>query len=158
MDRDVPRAGEPKLIFPALAPLHAWTRDLSYLLIRLTVGGILRAHGIAKLMGPGVTAFAAGSLARRGIEPSLLFAYVIFFNETIGAMCLMLGLFTRVVGAIIAVELAIITFVAHFPNGFIFSNAGGGWEFPLMWGLIVFAISLRGGGPYSLDRLIGREI
>jgi hypothetical protein len=55
-------------------------------------------------------------------------------------------------------EFGTITFVAHFPNGFGFSNPGSGWEYPLTWGLIVFAVSLRGGGPYSLDRLIGREI
>jgi hypothetical protein len=26
---------------------------------------------------------------------------------------------------------------------------------PLFWGLIMFAIALRGGGPYSLDRRLG---
>jgi putative oxidoreductase len=151
-------AGEPRLIIPALAPLYARVRDLSWLLIRLAVGGNLLVHGINKLMGPGVVAFANGSLARRGIEPSLPLAYVVFFNETVGAICLMLGLFTRVIAAMIAVEFALITFVAHWPNGYGFSSPGGGWEFPLMWGLIVFAISLRGGGPYSLDRKLGREI
>jgi putative oxidoreductase len=150
-------AGEPRLIIPALAPFHDRARDLSWLLIRLTVGGTLLVHGINKLMGPGVAAFASGSLARRGLEPSLPLAYVVFFNETIGAICLMLGLFTRVIAAIIAVEFAVITFV-HWPNGYGFSKPGGGWEFPLMWGLIIFALSLRGGGPYSLDRKLGREI
>jgi putative oxidoreductase len=70
----------------------------------------------------------------------------------------MLGLLTRIVGAMIAIEFLVITFVAHFHNGFGFSNPGGGWEYPLLWGLVIFAISLRGGGPYSLDRMIGREI
>jgi putative oxidoreductase len=148
---------EPALIVPALAPFYEWVRDLSWLLIRITVGGILLVHGIVKVTGPGVVAFAGG-LAHRGIEPSLLFAYVIFFNETIGAICLMLGLFTRVIAAIIAVEFAVITFVVHFPNGFGFTRPGGGWEYPLMWGLIIFAISLRGGGPYSLDRVLGKEV
>jgi putative oxidoreductase len=150
--------GEPKLIIPALAPFYARVRDLSYLLIRLTVGGQLLVHGIVKLMGPGVAAFAAGSMARRGIEPALPFAYIVFFNETVGAVCLMLGLFTRVIAAIIAVEFLIVTFVAHFHNGYGFASPGGGWEYPLMWGLIIFAVSLRGGGPYSLDRVIGREV
>jgi hypothetical protein len=27
-----------------------------------------------------------------------------------------------------------------------------------MWGLIMLAIALRGGGPYSLDRRIGKEL
>ena len=149
---------EPALIFPSLAGFYDLVGELSWPLIRLTAGGILLVHGIVKLMGPGVTAFAAGSLARRGIEPSLVFAYVIFFNETLGALFLMLGLFTRIVAASIAIEFAVITFFAHFNNGFAFSSPGGGWEYPLMWGLIVFAIALKGGGPYSLDRAIGKEV
>ena len=150
-------AGEPDLVFPALAPFYAWVRNLSYLLMRLTVGGILLVHGIVKVMGPGVTGVAAG-LAKRGLEPSLPFAYLIIFNETIGAICLVLGLFTRPIAASIAIEFLVITFVAHFPNGFAFSSPGGGWEYPFMWGVLVFAIALRGGGPYSLDRKLGKEI
>ena len=148
---------EPRLVIPALAPFYSWVTELSYPLMRITVGGILLVHGIVKVMGPGITGFAAG-LARRGLEPSLALAYLIFFNETLGAICLMLGLFTRPIAASIAIEFAVITFVAHFKNGFGFSNPGGGWEYPFLWGLIIFAIALRGGGPYSLDRKIGREI
>ena len=156
-DQLITPSGEPKLVFPGLAPFYALVRDLSYLLIRVTVGGQLLVHGIIKLMGPGVTAFAGG-LARRGIEPSVPLAYIVFFNETVGAVCLILGLFTRVVAAMIAVEFLLITFVVHFHNGYGFSSPGGGWEYPFMWGIIIFAISLRGGGPYSLDRVIGKEV
>jgi putative oxidoreductase len=31
-------------------------------------------------------------------------------------------------------------------------------EYPLLWGVVMLAIALHGGGPYSLDRKIGREI
>jgi putative oxidoreductase len=151
-------SGEPKLIIPALAPLYGQTRDLSWLIIRLAAGGDLLVHGIVKLMGPGVAAFATGSLARRGIEPALAMAYIVFFLETVGAVMIITGLLTRVMAAIIAVEFAIITFVAHYPNGYAFARPGGGWEFPFMWGILFFAIALRGGGPYSLDRKIGWEI
>jgi putative oxidoreductase len=70
---------------------------------------------------------------------------------------LVLGLLTRPIAASIAIEFAIITFVAHFHN-FAFTSPGGGWEYPLLWGLMVFAIALRGGGPYSLGRRLGKEI
>jgi putative oxidoreductase len=148
---------EPKLVFSRLAPFYARVRDLSYLLIRVTVGGQLLVHGIVKLMGPGVMAFAAGSLARRGIEPSVPLAFIVFFNETVGAVCLIFGLFTRLIAPIIAVQFLVITIV-HFHNGYSFTSPGGGWEYPLLWGLIIFAVSLRGGGPYSLDRVIGKEV
>ena len=151
-------AGEPRLVIPALEPFYAWGRDLSWPVIRLTVGGTLLVHGINKLMGAGVAAFASGSLAKRGIEPALPLAYVVFLLETVGAVMIMLGLFTRVFAAAIAIEFVIIVFVAHWPMGYGWSNPRGGWEYPLLWGLIFFAISLRGGGPYSLDRLLGREV
>jgi uncharacterized membrane protein YphA (DoxX/SURF4 family) len=31
-------------------------------------------------------------------------------------------------------------------------------EGTLIWGIVMFAIALRGGGPYSLDRKIGKEL
>jgi putative oxidoreductase len=80
----------------------------------------------------------------------------VFFLETIGAVLLMLGLFTRFIAAAVAIQFAVITFVAHCPAGF--AAGRGGWEYPLFWGLIVFAIALRGGGPYSLDRKLGWEL
>ena len=156
-------AREPKLIIPALASFYAQTRDLSWLVIRLTAGGMLLVHGIMKVMPmseKGITAtieaFAAGSMARRGIEPAIVAAYAVILLETIGAVLIMLGLFTRFIAAAAAIQFAVITFVAHFPLGFTWSK--GGWEYPLFWGLIIFAITLRGGGPYSLDRKLGWEL
>ncbi len=151
-------AEEPRPLIPALAPIYAQARDLSYLVIRLTAGGMLLVHGISKLMNITVATFAANSLARRGIEPSLPLAYVVFFLETVGAVCIMLGLFTRVFAAAIGIQFLVITFVAHWPQGFGWSNPRGGWEYPLFWGLIILAIGLRGGGPYSLDRKLGWEL
>jgi putative oxidoreductase len=144
-------AGEPRPIIPPLAGFYSHARDLSWLVVRLTAGGMLLVHGIMKVMPMAekgftatIEAFAAGSMARRGIEPALAAAYVVFFLETIGAVLIMLGLFTRFIAAALAVEFAIITFVAHWPQGFTWSR--GGWEYPLFWGLIMFAIALRGGG------------
>jgi len=155
--------GEPKPLIPAMAGIYVHCRDLAWLVVRLTAGGMLLVHGIMKLMNvadkgfeAAITGFASGALARRGIEPALALAYIVFFIETVGAVMIILGLFTRFFAAAAAIEFAVITFVAHWPLGFSFSK--GGWEFPLFWGLILFAIALRGGGPYSLDRKIGREL
>ncbi|HWE72404.1 MAG TPA: DoxX family protein [Stellaceae bacterium] len=67
-----------------------------------------------------------------------------------------IGFFTRFFAAACAIDLAVITFDVLWPKGFVWSQ--GGYEFMLMWGLIMFAIALRGGGPYSVDRWIGREL
>jgi putative oxidoreductase len=162
---DAVPVGEPRPVIPSLASFYRHTRDLAWLLVRLTAGGMLLVHGIPKvipIMEKGlratIEAFAAGSLARRGIEPAVPFAYVIFAIETVGAVLIMLGLFTRFAAAAAAIELAVITFVASWPNGFAWTSPRGGWEYPLFWGLILFAIALRGGGPYSLDRKLRWEL
>ena len=149
---------DPRPVFSGLAPLYAQSSDLSYLIVRLTAGGMLLVHGITKLTTATIAGFAANSLARRGIEPALPLAYVVWFLETIGAICIILGLFTRVFAAAIGVQFLIITFHAHWGPGFGWSRPGGGWEYPLFWGLMWVAIGLRGGGPYSLDRKIGKEL
>jgi putative oxidoreductase len=145
------RAGsEPKLLFPGLAGFYAAVSDLSYPLIRIVVGGCLIYHGWAKVQA-GITPIAA-SMAKNGFVPGIAFGYAAIFLETVGAVCIMLGLFTRFFAAAIAIEMALITFVVQMPNGF------GRMELPFMWGLVMFAIALRGGGPYSLDRKIGTEL
>ncbi len=143
-----------RLIIPALRSFYDWAAEVSWLIIRLTAGLMLLPHGIPKVFDQGIAAFAAAGLARRGIEPSLPLAYVIVFNETIGAVMLAAGLLTRLVAASIAIEMAVIASL-YVPK---FGWTGPGYEYVLMWGLITFAIALRGGGPYSLDRKLGWEI
>ena len=149
---------EPRPMIPALAPFYDNVRDFSWLLVRCTAGGFLLIHGIQKLTGNSIAAFAANSLARRGIEPSVPLAYAVFFLETVGALCIMFGLFTRFFAAAIGVQFLVIVFIAHWAPGFPWNRPGGGWEYPAFWGLIIVAIGLRGGGPYSLDRKLGREL
>ena len=54
-------------------------------------------------------------------------------------------------------------FTVHLGNGFFWTarNAEGaitpGYEYPLLWAILMFAIFLRGGGEKSLDAAIGRE-
>ena len=145
---------EPRPLIPALAPFYAHTADLSWLIVRATVGLMLLPHGIPKVFQQGVAAFAAAGLARRGIEPALPLAYGVAFLETVGGLCVALGLLTRVFAAAIAIEMAVITYV-YLPK---FGWTGPGYEYTLMWGLIMLAVALRGGGPYSLDRRLGREL
>jgi len=149
--RAMERAGsEPKLIFPGLAGFYASVADLWYPMIRIAAGSFLFVHGWGKLAAGQFT--IAPTLAKYGIEPSGPLGYVVVFNETIGALCVLLGLGTRFFAAAIAIEMAVIAFVAKRPLGF------GQMELFLLTGIVFFAIALRGGGPYSLDRKIGTEL
>ena len=125
---------EPRPIIPPLAGFDSHARDISWLVVRLTAGGMLLVHGIMKVMPMAekgftatIEAFAAGSMARRGIEPALAarLCGVLSRDRRRGhASCC--GLFTRFIAAALAVEFAIITFVAHWPQGFTWSREGDG--------------------------------
>jgi putative oxidoreductase len=39
-----------------------------------------------------------------------------------------------------------------------FAVGQGGFEYVLLLGIVLFAIAIRGGGPYSVDRMIGKEL
>jgi len=146
-------SAEPRLLIPALASFYNFAREISYPLIRVTVGGTLLVHGINRASIP--LAQATEEMAKGSLQPAFLFAVMALINETVGAVCVALGLFTRLFAASIAIELAIIS-IKFVPNGYAWSKHG--WEFVFLWGLIFFAIALRGGGPYSLDRKIGWEL
>ena len=52
--------------------------------------------------------------------------------------------------------MAFLTFVLYWGTGF--SWLVRGYEYTLLWGFMCMAIALRGGGPWSLDRWIGKEL
>jgi putative oxidoreductase len=112
-------------------------------------------HGWAKI-GAGAGAVAANVMAKNGLEPAFVFAYAAMFLETIGAVRIILGLFTRVFAAALAIEMAIAFLFVHAPKG---SAAGqGGYEYVLLLGIVLLVIAIRGGGRYSIDRMIGKEV
>ena len=144
---------EPKLLFPQLKPFYDVVEPLSWLLIRLTAGLMILPHGIPKLQA-GVAATAQFALVKRGIAPAEPLAVVLILLETVGGLCVALGLGTRFFATAIAIEMSVIVW-HHLPK---FGWTGPGYEYPLMWGLVMLAIALRGGGPWSLDRRIGRQL
>ena len=143
----------PRLLFPGLSRFYAWAEPVSWALIRITAGLMLIPHGWPKLM-MGVTATANMALVKRGIAPAEPLAIVLITLETLGGLCIALGLFTRFWAAAVTIEMCVIVY-HHLPK---FGWTAPGYEYPMFWGLVMLAIVLRGGGPYSLDRRIGREL
>jgi putative oxidoreductase len=147
------QANAPKLLIPQLQSFYRWAEPLSWALIRVTAGLMLIPHGWPKLM-MGVDATAQMALVKRGIYPAEPLAVILIAIETLGGLCIALGLFTRFWAAAATIEMAVIVY-HHLPT---FGWAQRGYEYPLFWGLVMLAIALRGGGPYSVDRVIGREL
>ena len=130
---------------------------MSWTLVRIATGLILLPHGAQKLFGW----FGGGGLAgtaqffeqNLGLYPGLLFAGLAGATEFVGGLLLALGLLTRLSAAAVVAVMAYAAFVVHWGNGFFWT--AGGYEFPLLWGLVALALVIRGGGPLSLDRILG---
>jgi putative oxidoreductase len=142
-------AATPRLFIPPLRTFYEWSVPFSYALIRVVAGLMILPHGIPKLMR-GMDP-VIGFFDHRGLQPAWLVAGLILFNETLGGLFVAVGFLTRLCAASIAVEMAVITW-GFVPEGY------GRLEYTLMWGLIMFAIALGGGGAYSIDRKLGWEI
>src|ERR1700676_4232 len=139
-------------LIPALGGIYQQASEWGYLLLRLTAGLMLIPHVWPKLM-VGPAAVASNVMVRRGVEPALLAAYLAIIVEVVGAVCITLGLFTRVVAALLVIEFLVIVKV-HSAAGWM----GPGAEFPFLWLIVLIFILIRGGGRYSVDRMLGWEV
>ena len=151
------RSSDTKLYFPGLGGIYDGLADWGYPLLRITAGLMLIPHAWPKFTTAGAAGVAAG-LARRGIEPALAFAYLIMFVELVGGICIAIGFLTRPFALLCLIEMIVIAVKAHLPNGWFFSVQGGGGEFPVMWAILFLIILIRGGGHFSVDRAIGKEV
>jgi len=139
---------------PFLQPFYDAVAPLSWLIIRVAVGWNLIVHGYPKLLNGSNDAILK-AFADLGYNPPALWFWASAGIETFAGISLILGLFSRFFAAAAAIEMLFIT-ITYWGNGFGWMRRG--YEYVLLWGLLCFAIALRGGGPYSLDRKLGREL
>ena len=146
-----------RLLIPGLARFYEGAPEVGYLLLRVTIGYILFVHGWAKVTAMGA-AGVTGFFTKVGLPMPGLFAYAAMFLETAGCIAVVIGLFTRFFAAALANELLIAMLMVHWANGFYVTVGKSGYEYVLFLGIVMFAIAIRGGGPYSVDRAIGKEL
>ena len=142
---------------PALSGITAALSPVGEPLARAAAGLMLMPHGAQKLFGwfggYGVEATGQFFAAKLGLPPSL--ALLAGLIEFFGGLALAVGFLTRPAAALIVGLMAVAVITVHIPAGYFWTN--GGYEYPLLWGLLALSFVLRGGGRYSVDRLIGRE-
>jgi putative oxidoreductase len=124
------------------------TRTAPYaaLLLRLALGIMFLAHGLTKLFvfTPAGTAKFFASVGFAG-----WLAYPIIAFEIFAGVLLILGVFSRWVAVVAAVELFVASTV-HFGNGWSFTNPNGGWEYPVFLAVAAAVLALIGDGAYAL--------
>jgi putative oxidoreductase len=159
MTGGTPRRRPSSLLFPPLRRFYEIANPVSYALLRVAFGLILLTHGLPKLLGESHGAMAnpfASSVNfitnTLHFPAPLAFGYVVMLLETFGALMLAAGLFTRLIAPMVAVQMVCLI---HYPN---WAWIDRGMEYPFLLGLVALHISFRGGGRFSVDRLMGREL
>jgi putative oxidoreductase len=125
-----------------------------YALLRVAFAAILFTHGLPKLLGDGHGSMAdpmAGSINlirnAMGLPFAPQLAFLVMLLETGGAILLALGLGTRAIALIFAVEMAGISYAM----GPTWPWIDRGIEYPVLMGLLALYMVGRGGGRYALD-------
>ena len=122
-------------------------------LLRVTLGIAAISHGLLKVLVftmPG----AVGFFESLGL-PGFL-AYVTVFVEIVGGLALVAGFQTRLV-SLAMVPILLGAMWAHSGNGWVFSNQGGGWEYPLFWAIALVAQAMLGSGAIAVDAMQKRK-
>ena len=82
--------------------------------MRLAVGGVFLLHGIAKFEhGIGAT---SQMLSGIGVPFASIFAIILITIETVGAVCVLLGILTRAWAAVMAVEMVVAILAVKLPH------------------------------------------
>ena len=122
------------------------TTAYATLLLRLSLGLMFIAHGLLKVL-VFTPAGTVGYFASLGIPEA--FAWLTMAAELGGGLLLLLGVQVRWV-ALLQLPVIVGALVVHAGNGWLFSSANGGWEFPAFWAVAQLVMALLGDGPYAL--------
>lgn len=120
-------------------------------LLRVSLGAMYVAHSLVLKYFVFTLPGTAQFFASLGLPGAL--AYATFWAELVGGTLLIAGIGTRVVSLALVPVLAGALWV-HAGNGWVFSAANGGWEYPLFLIVVSFAAALLGDGKYALANVL----
>jgi putative oxidoreductase len=123
------------------------TSPYAALLLRVSLGVMFLAHGLLKLFVftlPGTAKFFE-SVGFPGF-----LAYIVTAFEVIAGVLFILGVRTRAV-ALASVPVLLGAASVHLGNGWLFSSANGGWEYPVLLVVLAIVQALLGDGAFALQ-------
>ena len=124
--------------------------NAALLFVRIACSVVFLYHGSAILFGafggPGPAKFAAF------IHAPVFVGYLVGMGQFLGAIGILLGVFTRIAAAAIAVIMLGAIYIVHLPHGFDISHGGLEYAFTLL--LIALALIFTGPGEYSVAALL----
>jgi putative oxidoreductase len=123
------------------------TAPYAALLLRVSLGVMFIAHGLLLKVFTFTIAGTVGYFESLGYPG--FFAYLVILGEVGGGIALILGAWTRTV-SLLLLPIMIGATLEHIGVGWVFSNAGGGWEFPVFWTVALVVQALLGPGAWAL--------
>ena len=147
-----------KPLVPAFRPLQDALAPYAELMVRVATGLFLMPHGAQKLFGlfGGYGLVGTGQFFQSKLGLPASAALLIGLVEFFGGLFLALGFATRIAAGFITGMMLVAVLKVHLGNGFFWTD--GGYEYPLLWGLLSLSYVIRGAGRKSVDALIGHEI
>ncbi len=127
--------------------IKASTAPYAALILRVSLGVMFLAHVWLKIFVFTVPGFV-GYFGSLGL-PAIV-AYGVVALELFGGLALILGIYTTWVALPLAAELLGTIVLAHGHNGWLFTNQGGGWEYPAFWMIALVVLHLLGDGAMAL--------
>ncbi len=124
--------------------------EFAALILRLALGTLALAHGLLKVFVftiPGTVQY----FSSLGYPAEL--AYAVIAAEILGGIALIAGIGVRTV-SLALVPVLIGATITHAGNGWVFSNANGGWEFPAFWTVALVVQALLGPGAFALSAVL----
>jgi putative oxidoreductase len=134
------------ITYPEVAMIDTRTAPYAATLLRVSLGIMFIAHALLKYMVftlPGTVKF----FESLGLPGSL--AYITFAAEMVGGLLILGGVYTRWV-ALALVPILLGAIWVHAGNGWLFSAANGGWEYPAFLVVVAIAVGMLGGGKFAL--------
>lgn len=128
-----------------LGQSHAARIDLALLLLRLVLAAVFGAYGLTKWAGG--LGRLAGLMMSVGIPLPDLAARFSAALELGGAVLLLAGLWTRAVGALLAIEMAVAIWKVVWRQGLV-----GGYALELTLMMVALSLAIAGGGAWSIGR------
>ncbi len=130
------------------------SNDLGKLILRLTLGGLMLFHGVAKITG-GIAGIS-GMLAANGLPQAM--AYGVYVGEIVAPLLIVVGLFTRLSAGVFAFNMLVATLLAH-RGDLLGVTEHGGWavELQALYLFPAIALVLLGPGRFSIDAKRGKS-
>ena len=130
------------------------------LFIRMYIGYDMIPHFCEKLFaGTAIRQVDVITFATQFHLPHALFFVILGgLMEIGGALSLACGLFTRVGSICLATYLIVCSILGgHFSDGFVWANQGGGWEYPILWTVLVLSFAWTGANTFSIDEILNEK-